>query len=471
MLFNDLSYYLFLVVVLGLFHALPWRQARWMLVVASYTFYGAAEPWYCLILAFSTSVDYVAARRIFALGDSPTRKYWLGASLLLNLGVLAAFKYVDFATSNLNVLLSLADLDALPYLRWVLPVGISFYTFQTLSYTIDVYRGRVTPTRDLGQFALYVSFFPQLVAGPIERAGKLLPQLVTRQPVTGEDLAVGVERILWGLMKKTVFADRLAIMVSQVYANPAAYSSPELLVATAAFAFQLYLDFSAYTDIAIGSARLMGIRLSENFNYPFLARTPSDFWARWHITLTSWFRDYVYYPLGGTRRRAPLRTGAAVLGVMGLMGLWHGAEWHYVAFGLVSAAVLLAHLALRVGTRRKQLLGDYPWSPLLAVVIGNAVIFGIMVFFRAQDLPTAWAVFHGIAVNGPGWHAHFNTAAVCLAIAWIAHVARGTGWHRRIGLEANRLPDSVRGLFWFALLAAVLFGAVDNAEKFVYFQF
>ncbi len=471
MLFTSATYYLFLVVVLSLVAALPWRIGRLALLLASYFFYGTANPWYCLLLLASTMVDFVAAQRIHRVASLAVKRRWLFASLCVNLGLLCVFKYADFGIENLNTILGWLGLDTVPTLALLLPVGISFYTFQTISYTVDVYRGKQEPTTDFIAFSLYVAFFPQLVAGPIERARHLLPQLVQRRRVTHADLVEGFERILWGIAKKTVFADRLALMVDRVYANPGAFSSWELLAATIAFSFQLYLDFSAYTDIAIGSARMMGVRLSENFNYPFLARTPSDFWSRWHITLTAWFRDYVYQSLGGTRRQQRLRTIAAIFVSMGLMGLWHGAEWHFVGFGLASAVVLVTYLALRVWNNGRRLLGNGPWATLFAVLIGNLVIFTIMIFFRASDLGVAWQVLAGIFVNGNGWDANFNVALATLAIAWAAHWVRGCGLHDRFGCRASAWPAPVRGAFWFFLSAIILFGSVERVDRFIYFQF
>jgi alginate O-acetyltransferase complex protein AlgI len=471
MLFTSATYYLFLVFVLASMVALPWRAGRLVLVAASYFFYGMANPWYCLILLASTGVDFVAARRIHGSNDESHRTLWLRVSLAGNLGLLCLFKYADFGIDNLNRILVPALGSSMPNLDWVLPVGISFYTFQTISYTIDVYRRRIEPTRDFVGFSLYVAFFPQLVAGPIERAARLLPQFTTKPRITHEDIVEGTERILWGLAKKVVFADRLAIMVDTVYSNPSAYSSWELLAATIAFSFQLYLDFSAYTDIAIGSARLMGIRLTENFRYPFLARTPSDFWGRWHMTLTAWFRDYVYQSLGGTRRQRKLRTIGAIFLTMGLMGLWHGAQWHFVSFGLISATVLVGYLALRVWNRGRRLLGDGLGSTIASVAIGNVVIFTIMIFFRADDLPTAWQVLSGIFTNGGGWDRRFDIPLAVLLIAWGLHIVRGAGLHERCGLKARHWPAPLRGAFWAAIVLVIAFGAVERADRFIYFQF
>lgn len=468
MLFTSVTYYLFLAIVLFGFYALPWRYGRWLLIAASYAFYGTVEPWYCLLLLGSTLVDFYAALGIAAATGARARRALLLTSILLNLGLLGFFKYLDFGLENLNLVFEALGLGRVPLPHLLLPIGISFYTFQTLSYTIDVYRGRLAPTRDLAAFALYVAYFPQLVAGPIERARDLLPQLVEKQPVSRADIEAGFERILWGLVKKTVFADRLAVTVNEVYLNPAAYSSPELMLATACFSFQLYLDFSAYTDIAIGSARLMGVRLSENFNYPFLATNPSEFWSRWHITLTSWFRDYFYQSLGGTRRSQRTRTVFSVLLVMAVMGLWHGPEWHYVMFGLVSGAVLVGYFALRLTVGPRQARPSW-WRTFLAIFAGNIVINIIMVFFRARDLPTAWQVLEGMATNGWGLRTGFETTAALLVFLWVVHILRGTSRGRRL-LPAELSPP-LRGIAWALLVVLLVYGAADESPQFIYFQF
>jgi len=470
MLFTSLTFFLFLAAIVLLVRLLPWSLGRPFLVATSYVFYGVFEPWYCLLLLASTLVDFIAAQRIHATSVQSVRRRWLFASLALNLGLLGLFKYADFGIANLNHLLDWAGLAPLPFTHWLLPIGISFYTFQTLSYTIDVYRGRQQPTRDFTAFALYVAFFPQLVAGPIERAHRLLPQFAARKRpvVTENDLAEGFQRILWGLMKKTVFADRLALMVDQVYAAPGAHSAPELIVATLCFSFQLYLDFSAYTDIAIGTARCLGIRLSENFNYPFLARTPSDFWSRWHMTLTAWFRDYVYQSLGGTRRGAPLRTAMAILVSMSLVGLWHGADWNFVMFGFLSGLAVVVHQLLRLRLGRGPLLGRHAWSPLLAILLMNVTINVIMVFFRAPDLGTAFTVLAGMVTQEWRWSGRYDVAALLLLVAISAHAWRGLGLRAMQGLLSY---PPLRGACWLGILLLIVYGAVDRSERFIYFQF
>ena len=468
MLFTSPGFYLFAILVFVLYRTFPMRVSRWMLVFASYIFYGAAEPWYCGILLSSTLIDFYAARKIHACEVTSTKRKWLWVSVLSNLSLLGFFKYANFTLENLNFLFGLEAEQRYPYLDIVLPIGISFYTFQTLSYTIDVYRGRQKPTSDFGSFALYVAFFPQLVAGPIERARNLLSQFENPVKATREDIEYGLQRILWGVAKKVIVADRFAVVVSGVYQNPASFSSLETVIATICFSFQLYLDFSAYTDIAIGLARMFGIRLSENFNYPFLARNPSDFWSRWHITLTTWFRDYVYTSVGGTRRNSLIRTALAILLVMGLMGLWHGAEWHYVVFGLLSGGMVVVYILLRLLTGRKQLLGRSLASMIVAITGMNIVINFIMIFFRAPSLDVAMHIIQN--VYSGSWtldQSFFLPVAMLLVVATL---------HCVFGAMARRIhdysfPPLARGATCASLFLAINFLAIDTSEQFIYFRF
>ncbi len=468
MAFTSIGFYLFFLLVLFLAAASKHRLRIWILVIASYLFYGTAEPWYCLLLFASTLVDFIAGGKIHGTLNATTRKFWLSVSVFLNLTLLGVFKYADFALQNLGFLLGDLELARSPWFDLVLPVGISFYTFQTMSYTIDIYRGRQEPTRDFAAFALYVSFFPQLVAGPIERARSLLSQFEKPFAPSREDLEYGVQRILWGLAKKTIFADRFALVVNAVYSRPESFSSPELMLATFCFSFQLYLDFSAYTDIAIGLARCFGIRLNENFNYPFLARNPSDFWARWHITLTSWFRDYLYSALGGTRRHAPLTSVFAILLTMSIMGLWHGAEWHFVIFGLLSGVMVAAYMVLRLVFRRKRMLGTSFAGVILSIVLMNIIINLIMVFFRAPTLHHAASIFYGI-INAP-WTLNpaFYLPLGMLLFAMTWHVLAGNAPRRIHNLDFNPL---MRGAVIALLFLAINYLAVDRQSQFIYFRF
>lgn len=471
MRFHSVVFFLFFGVVLLLRHVLPWRVGRLVLLAASYVFYGAANPWYCLLLLGSTVVDFTVAQRIGASEDETRRRRLLGLSLGVNLGLLCVFKYADFGIGNLNMLLGWLGSEPLSTLGWILPVGISFYTFQTLSYTIDVYRRETEPTRDFAAFALYVAYFPQLVAGPIERAHRLLPQLLHKGKPTSIDVELGFQRVLWGLTKKLVLADRLGLMVAPVYATASEQPAPILIVATLCFSFQLYLDFSAYTDIAIGLARMMGVRLSENFRWPFLARNPSDFWNRWHMTLTLWFRDYVYKPLGGTRRSRPVLTILHLVTVMTLVGLWHGAAWNFVVFGMLSGLELAGYTALRTGRWRRTrgpLFGSRWWSTPLAVLCAFITINMTMVFFASSSLGMAFDVIGGMFAHTWNWNGMYDTHLKLLMLIMGVHIWRGERNEARL---ERRLPAPVRGAFWVAMLAAITWATPQHAEPFIYFQF
>ncbi|MEW6301892.1 MAG: MBOAT family O-acyltransferase [Verrucomicrobiota bacterium] len=344
MLFNSYIFWLFFGVVLLLYRRLPHRGQNVMLLVASYIFYGAWDWRFLSLILISTLVDYVAAIQIGKRKDARARKVLLGISCCANLGILGFFKYFNFFAQELTHLLSAIGLEFMaPTLDIVLPVGISFYTFQTMSYTIDVYRGRTQPLRDPLDFALYVAFFPQLVAGPIERSTDLVPQIVNPRTVRASDFSEGLWLILWGLFKKVVIADNMAIIVNGLFAeNPRALSGPECWIAVYAFALQIYGDFSGYSAIARGVARWMGFHLSPNFLFPYFSATPSEFWTRWHISLSSWLRDYLYIPLGGNRG-GMLITCRNLLLTMVLGGLWHGAAWGFVVWGLVHGLLLVGY--------------------------------------------------------------------------------------------------------------------------------
>ena len=330
MLFATYTYAVFLAVVLPLYALLPLRGRQILLLVASYVFYCWETPVYGILIFASTFLDYLVGLGLARTENPRGRKALLGCSLVGNLGMLGFFKYGDFLGANLVGLGHLLGFEGhWAPMGFILPVGISFYTFQTLSYSIDVYKRQLPAERDLWTFALYVCYFPQLVAGPIERAPHLLPQLCVKHPLLLENLVAGLKRILTGLFLKLVVADRLGILVDSVFAAPGNHSALATWLALVAFAGQIYFDFASYASIAIGSARLFGVNLRENFHRPLVSASIADFWNRWHMTLTRWFHDYVFLPLGGFRKggtRAALN--AAV--VLVLCGLWHGARWNFV---------------------------------------------------------------------------------------------------------------------------------------------
>ncbi len=349
MAFNSWDFWIFFPVVYALYLLVPFlRFQNLLLLAASYYFY-AAWNWKLLsLIVISTIVDYFCGQAIEAAKTQSKKRLFLVASMVTNLGLLGFFKYYNFFAA------SLADLLGITVSEWrldiVLPVGISFYTFQTMSYTIDIYRGELKPTRDFLNFALFVSFFPQLVAGPIERAKHLLPQVEKPRFLSYDGLTTGAWLIFWGMFKKIAIADNLAVITDAVYGNSADTTSAMAYLGTVAFAFQIYCDFSAYSDIARGLARMMGFDLMLNFNLPYFAISPSDFWRRWHISLSTWLRDYLYIPLGGNRG-GKWATDRNLIVTMLLGGLWHGASWNYIWWGAFHGAILMIY---NFGSRAKK---------------------------------------------------------------------------------------------------------------------
>lgn len=373
------------------------------LLGASYYFYMSWQPAYALLIATSTLVDYAAAIRMGGAPE-PRRRFWLLLSLATNLGLLFVFKYYEFFGKIVSLSSGfLGTQQNLPNLDVLLPVGISFYTFQTLSYSIDVYKGRVVPERNFTRFALYVSFFPQLVAGPIERATSLLPQLATHVPIRLQKATNGIKLILWGLFKKMVVADRLAMAVEVVYSQPETSTGPAIALATFLFAYQIYCDFSGYSDIAIGAAQVLGIRLMTNFDRPYASRSISEFWRRWHISLSTWFRDYVYIPLGGSRGTTiSLRRNLLIVFV--LSGVWHGANFTFVVWGLLHGLYMIVGNVTRVP---RQLLASAVGAdrfPRVMATLQTATVWLLVcfawIFFRAEGIRDSIAL---VTALGSGW--------------------------------------------------------------------
>jgi alginate O-acetyltransferase complex protein AlgI len=489
MTFISPQYLLFFPTVVIIYFLLPQRYRWILLLLASYYFYAAWRLEYTLLILFSTTVDYFAGRQMGRLQSRSARRPYLILSLVVNLGLLFAFKYANFFNDSLRQAFSEVNiLYDVPAFDFLLPVGISFYTFQTLSYTIDVYRGKLEPETHFGIFALYVSFFPQLVAGPIERAVRLLPQLRREHRFEEERVISGLRLILWGVFKKVVIADRLAIYVNNVYGSPEEYAGLPILLATYFFAFQIYCDFSGYTDIAIGSARVLGINLMRNFRQPYMARSIPDFWRRWHISLSSWFRDYFYIPLGGSRVSIP-RWYLNVLLVFLVSGLWHGASWTFVIWGgLHGLYVVMGHMLnwtmRRVGRRRGMDAGLKLPGWLNIFVTFHLVTFA-WIFFRAETLSGAVTLVRNLVQPGPDlslqalyapWVAtavnpalEMSLSIVLIFLIWMIQ------WiDRRKPQLASFLQATPVGIRWAAYLAGVLiifnFG-MTHYSPFIYFQF
>jgi alginate O-acetyltransferase complex protein AlgI len=365
LLFNSIQFVFFFPVVVALYFATPPRF-RWILLLgASYYFYAAWKPEYLVLIFASTAVDYLCGRGMAAWSAQRVRKLLLFTSVGTNIGMLFAFKYLNFFSETMRAVFAHFNVfHGMPAFDILLPIGISFYTFQSLSYTIDVYRGHTQPERHFGIFALYVSFFPQLVAGPIERSYRLLPQFFEHRGFEPARVTAGLRLMLWGFFMKLVIADRLAIYVNEVYGDPHAYAGSALLLGTYFFAFQIFCDFAGYSSIAIGAARVLGYDLMQNFDRPYFAGSIREFWGRWHISLSTWFRDYVYLPLGGNRV-ARWRWHVNLLAVFMISGLWHGAAWTFIVWGALHGGYLVVSLLTRdVRDRAWQAFaGLFPAAP------------------------------------------------------------------------------------------------------------
>ena len=379
MLFNSPEFLLFLPIVFGLYWFVVQRNLKaqnMLLVIASYVFYGWWDWRFLGLIAFSTLVDYLVGLQIEGAQEKRAKKAWLGVSLLVNLGLLCYFKYSNFFIDSwVDAWASAGVTMHVSSLKVILPVGISFYTFQTLSYSIDIYRGNLKPTRSFINFAAFVSFFPQLVAGPIERASRLLPQIENKRVFKYEEGVAGLRLILWGMFKKVVVADTCAIYANDIFANYTEYSGPTLMLGAVYFAFQIYGDFSGYSDIAIGTAKLFGIQLMTNFKTPYFSRDIAEFWRRWHISLSTWFRDYLYIPLGGSRV-GKWKSVRNVFIIFLVSGFWHGANWTFIVWGGIHAALFLP-LLLRGKNRRytSDTIGEGRWLPTGREFLGMAWTF------------------------------------------------------------------------------------------------
>jgi len=476
MLFNTYTFAAFLCLVLGAYLVLPLRGRQVFLLAASYVFYCWEKPVYGLLLATSTCLDYVCGIWMGRLHGRRRRRLVLLLSLAGNLGLLGFFKYGDFLAGNIAGLGRLLGFDThWKAMGFVLPVGISFYTFQTMSYTIQVYRRQIDPTRDFISFALYVSFFPQLVAGPIERANRLLPQLQVYHRIRAEDIAAGARRIVYGLFRKVVIADRLGILVDMFFENPDGFSTATAWIVMPVFMGQIYFDFAGYADIAIGTARLFGIRLTENFRRPLLSVSIGDFWNRWHITLTSWLRDYVFFPLGGFRKGGA-RTLLNGWIVFLLCGLWHGARWNFVAWGAYHAVLISFYFTWRFIKKRLKLGKAAGGRASLVILLSTMVTFCFTsfntLFFRSESFVimrqvcTALLGRHAGAASATQWYVWGFAMAmgVILVFEWFQE-------YSGMGARLRGLPRPIRVAGLTLLAVVTLLTAVNNSAPYIYFQF
>ena len=473
MIFNSFTFFIFLFVVLGLYYGLARRAQNILLLTASYFFYGWWDWRFLSLLLISTVVDYAVG---LAIVHQPAHKRgWLLLSMITNLGLLGFFKYFNFCVDSAAVLLAGMGFEPhLPVLRIILPVGISFYTFQTMSYTIDIYRGHLAPTRSLLDFSLFVSFFPQLVAGPIERATHLLPQFTRPRVVTRPMIESGCFLVLLGLFRKVVIADGVAPLANAVFASVADASGPELCLGAMFFAIQIYGDFAGYSDIARGSARLFGFDLMVNFAQPYLSRNITEFWRRWHISLSTWLRDYLYIPLGGNRRGIAATYRNLFLTML-LGGLWHGARWNFVIWGGLHGLYLAIHKSWLSRRGRKPAtaaVARFGGRELGGIVLTFLLVDFTWIFFRCSSLAQAVDYIKGIFTWRGGWQAFpvflgiklLFFAGLTLLIDWPAY---------RHGSEERPLawPLFMRSLAYAGMVLLLILLRPQDDTPFIYFQF
>lgn len=464
MLFNSFEFILFFAVVYLLYRLLNHRLQNCMLLAASYLFYGAWDWRFLGLLIFTTAVDYGCGIWIDSAAEERRRRLILAASVCVNLAVLGFFKYFNFFSDNLRQLALSAGVRLdMPTLKIILPVGISFYTFQSMSYTIDIYRRRLKAEKNFFDFALYVAFFPQLVAGPIERAVNLLPQIKAERAISPRQIDEGLWLIYWGFFKKVFVADNLALIVNAVFAKTGIFPGGEALVGVYAFAFQIYGDFAGYSDIARGLAKLMGIELMVNFKFPYFVTNPRDFWRNWHISLSTWLKDYLYIPLGGNRGSGIL-TYRNIFLTMLLGGLWHGAAWHYVVWGAYCGLLLMAHRALE---HKCVFRAD---SFVSAVIMFHLTCLGWLVF-RSNDMGQAANLLRNIFLNF-SWSgdAQYYFLKLCvMTVPLLAmQAAKKIKDDQLVILKWSAVPRWAFLILMFYLIAML---GEYGGKEFIYFQF
>lgn len=465
-------------MVVALYFATPSRF-RWMLLlVASYYFYMCWSYKYILLIAFSTLIDYFAGKYMYVAKKKSIKKLLLFGSLFTNLGLLFFFKYFNFFAESLNYIIEGVDAQfesfnifaRVPYYHYLLPVGISFYTFQTLSYTLDVYKGEQVPEKHFGRFALFVSFFPQLVAGPIERSQKLIPQFRKVTTFDYERLKSGVMLMLWGFAKKVIIADRVAEYVNVIYNNPGDFYGMHIVIGSIFFAFQIYCDFSGYSDIAIGTARIMGYDLMTNFRRPYFADSVRDFWRRWHISLSTWFRDYVYIPLGGNRT-SKSRWLTNVFLTFLISGLWHGANWTFVVWGALHGFYQLVEILI-VG---RQEPSKYPLKKVGKVILTFVLVVFAWMFFRANNIHDAFLLIGDMFKSAEGnlnlFKYSIDFKLSFIAIVLLLAVEYLNEYHDFIQKIRLRLPSYAKWAVFFFLILLIMLLGKWNESDFLYFQF
>jgi alginate O-acetyltransferase complex protein AlgI len=478
MLFNSVEFFIFLPIVFALYWFVVNRNLRFqniLLLAASYFFYACWDYRFLFLLMFSTFLDYYTGLQIDSATSGRVRKFWFWLSISVNLGFLGVFKYYNFFVGSMANLLSSLGMNADFWtLSVILPVGISFYTFHGLSYVIDIYKGRIKSESDFTDYAVFVSFFPLLVAGPIERATHLLPQIKQPRTFDAVKAADGLRQILWGLFKKVVIADNCAEYANRVFDASSTASGSTLVLGALFFTFQIYCDFSGYSDIALGTARLFGIELLRNFAFPYFSRDIAEFWRRWHISLSSWFRDYLYIPLGGSRGSLWVKVRNVFI-IFLVSGFWHGANWTFIAWGALNALYFLPLLLLKQNRDNIEIVAQGKYLPTLREFLGMAVTFGLTVFawifFRAESMTHAFAYVSGIFSSSLFSLPRMPRIPLIFLIFFFI-VVEWLGRENAYAIEGIgvRWPRMARWAFYYAVVFMIV-KFVGQEQQFIYFQF
>jgi len=482
MLFNSIDFAIFLPIVFVLYWFIANKNLKaqnFLITIASYVFYGWWDWRFLSLILFSTIVDYLIGRKLNTETETLKRKALLWASMLINLGFLGFFKYYNFFLDNFITAFSFfgQELKA-SSLNILLPVGISFYTFQTMSYTIDVYKRKLEPTKDFIAFSAFVCFFPQLVAGPIERATNLLPQFYKKRTFDYPKAVDGMRQILWGLFKKIVIADNCAEFANEIFNNSGEMNGSTLVLGALFFTFQIYGDFSGYSDIAIGTSRLFGFNLMQNFAFPYFSRDIAEFWRRWHISLSTWFRDYLYIPLGGSRGGTPMKIRNTFIIFM-VSGFWHGANWTFIVWGTLNAIYFLPLLLTNINRNNIEIVAKGGYLPKPKEFIQISVTFTLSVFawifFRAENISHAFKYISGILSPSLLEFPKFTGMDRALIILLLVAIFMFIEWMGREGqfAIANLKLLKNRPIRWVSYVAIiiVIFWLGGNEQAFIYFQF
>lgn len=484
MLFNSLHFLLFFIIVTSLYFALPHNRRWLLLLISSCYFYMAFVPIYIIILGATIVIDYFAGIFI-EKSEGKRRKLFLVASLIANIGVLAVFKYYNFINENLSFLLhGIGVSNPIPYLSILLPVGLSFHTFQAMSYTIEVYRGHQKAERHFGIYSLYVMFYPQLVAGPIERPQNMLHQFREKYDFDYDRVMSGLRLMAWGLFKKVVIADRLAIAVDTVFNNPEQHNSLSLIIATVFFTFQIFCDFSGYSDMALGAARIMGFKLMTNFDKPYQSKSVHEFWKRWHISLSTWFKDYLYITLGGNRVTVP-RWYLNLFIVFLVSGLWHGANWTFVIWGALHGFYLVFGLITQKYRDRFNQLLRIDRVPIISTISTFVLVAFAWIFFRANSVDSAFYivkhmftgipdVVHQLVNNQPVLESmglKKNDFALSILLIIFLETVHYVQSKKSLSDIFVQKPAYVRWAVYYGVILAIIFLGVFENRQFIYFQF